>query len=430
MACPSKRPIIRDDTETSASQSKGFTRKHRRVAPLTPLSTSNIIPNEIGFQVLKDVPVANLLDLRLLNSSYRHEIDTHIFYYHLQRAELIGYLGPKVGFDRLLERLSYDDHLAYTFVRAQFDSVDPPAEGQAKWDTRAAYFRIGPAWYEALKRIGGRAEWGDAYFNHMGNCLDPQEAPEVYGPLRWAVKVGGCVLDMDLEKYLRPKLQVDTEKGGVIIQIHDWKMMLVNFFREERAFQRLIKEREESEFTFGHHDDCLRALRRWRYRKNLELDDELSWQIDNMRALFGRAIHRPMHLNLSDTDYADAIAIIPMMEHTEDDAIRTLLMLRREASMSEQEHKRLRAIVTERTEMIEEMNEFEHQYRTWQEYTVAIPTFGLERLQIETIFDPNPLTWSKHVIARETEILERWKRQRKAIKHFRSFIAATNALQS
>jgi hypothetical protein len=442
MSSPGKRPITRADSETSASGLESSPRKQRRVvlscdddklpASHAPSSQSSTLPNEIGFQILKDIPVANLLDFRLLNSSYRNEIDTHIFYHHLQDAELIGYLGPKVGFDRLLERLSDEDHLAYTFVRAHFYQLDPPAEGQPKWTPRTAYFRVNPGWYETLKRIGGRVEWGDAYFNHMGNCLNLHEAPDVYGQLRWAIRVGGCVLDLGLEKHLQPKVyQIDPcFEEGVVITITDWKMVLQNFFREERALERLIREKEGSEFTFGHHEDCLRALRRWRYRSNLDLDDELAWQIDNMRALFGRAIHRPMHLNLSDTDYADAIAIIPMMEHTEDDAIRTLLMLRREASMNQKERKRLQTIVAERTEMIEEMNEFEHQFKTWQEYTLAVPTFSLERLQIERIFDPNPLTWSKQVIARETDILDRWKRQREALKHFRSFIAATNEIQA
>lgn len=120
--------------------------------------SSNVLrdlPTELVLNILEKVSVCDVLDLRILSKAYEKAIDTHVFYHHIQNAELVGYLGPHEG---LLEQLTPEECMDFVLVRAKFDRLEELLEGQAKWDPKGALFRIERSWFKALERIGGHIE--------------------------------------------------------------------------------------------------------------------------------------------------------------------------------------------------------------------------------------------------------------------------------
>jgi len=62
------------------------------------------LPAEVLLTVLDNADPADILDHRLVCKAFKQVIDTSVLYYHIQRVELIGYLGPKEG--QLMEQLN------------------------------------------------------------------------------------------------------------------------------------------------------------------------------------------------------------------------------------------------------------------------------------------------------------------------------------
>lgn len=62
------------------------------------------LPAEVLLTVLDNADPADILDHRLVCKAFKEVIDTSVLYYHIQRVELIGYLGPKEG--QLMEQLN------------------------------------------------------------------------------------------------------------------------------------------------------------------------------------------------------------------------------------------------------------------------------------------------------------------------------------
>jgi hypothetical protein len=88
-----------------------------------------IIPAELLITLLENVDAAEILDYRLVSSSFRKVIDTNMLYHHIQCVELIGYLGPKEH--DLFEHLNAKDYWDLAFVKARFDCLDDKEKGQA-----------------------------------------------------------------------------------------------------------------------------------------------------------------------------------------------------------------------------------------------------------------------------------------------------------
>jgi hypothetical protein len=224
----------------------------------------------------------------------------------------------------------------------------------------------------------------------------------VYGQLRWCVRVGTTVLDfgiedeemVDIELVEQDDYDEDDPMGCISFRVTDWKVMLKNAFREERALKALMLETEEDDYTYNHLEDSLRDMRRRRFRSKLDpkdLDESRYICImDNMKPLWGK--HTSINV---DQDYGD-------IERAECNAVQTLMLLRKEASISIREREALDLIVLERSTMHKEIKEVDGLYKKWRENLLTLPNLSLEHLYIDEDLDPNPMTWSKEIMDRKS----------------------------
>lgn len=384
------------------------------------------LPGEILLTILEMVEPCDLLDHRLVCKSFRDAVDTHVFYHHIQDAELIGYLGSKKNW--LLEHLNSKDYWDFAFVKTRFDCLDDQEEGQAKWDPPGASFRISSAWADALIRVGGYFHPGNAWWDHMTATLDLQEAPFVYGQLRWCIKIGPAVLDFGIADKNEVNIELIEiaafDKNDPVtcltIRVTDWKVMLMNFFREERALKLLMQETLDADYTYSHMEDSLRDMRRKRYRSKLNPDDQ-----NDSRTLWKMSIMRPLWGRVSN---GSATASWDDVERVENFAVETLLLLRRDAAMSHYERAELDMLVVEKATMNKEIKLLDSMFKKWQEQLLALPNLSLERIHLDQELYPNPLTWSDEVVDRLKQSLTRWKGQKEVIKQMTAFLDATNTV--
>lgn len=330
-----------------------------RVGPAT--ASTLRIPPELILTVLQHADPAEMLDLRLISRGIKMDIDTHVLYHKIQRVELIGYLGPK--HDQLFEHLDAKEYWDFAFVRATFDRLDDQPGGNAVWEPKGAHFRIATSWFDAFARIGGEFRSGNAWWDHMRQCLDLGKTPAVYGQLRWCVKVGPAVFDLgigdedeiDIQLIKRDDDKDDESGDDFSIRVTDWKHMLMNVFREERALRSLMKDTREDQYTYNHLEDSLRAMRRKHFLSKLDERDRNDcrniWKIENMIPLWGK------HTYFSNNrDHVD-------VEHAERNAVQTLMLLRKEASVSSREPDALNTIVVERATVRKELEKVDQLFK-------------------------------------------------------------------
>ncbi|KAK1911906.1 hypothetical protein P3342_010991 [Pyrenophora teres f. teres] len=435
---PSKVPQFQHDSESDVNNTRFESpgKRMRRVHDMAsdPVPASHIapaaastlrIPLELILAVLQYADPAEIVGLRILSSGIKKDIDTYLLYHTVQRVELIGYLGPKK--DRLLERLASEDYWGFALVRTTFDCLDDQPKGKALWEPDGAYFRVDKSWFQVFDRIGGTVISGNTWWDHVRQCLDLENPPKGCGQLRWCVKVGPTVLDFGTEDRDEVDIQLveregdeDDEPGnGLFIRATNWKLMLRNFFREERALKLLMEETKEDGYTYNHLEDSLRHIRRKRFRSKLDKnhpeDCRTIWKIDHMSTLWNKHTYF-----LLEGAYRK-------MELAERYAVRTLMLLRKEASMPNRKRDALNKIVAERAAMRKGLQQVDQLFKNWQEHLLALPYLSLERLHLDEDFDSNPLTWSKRVIYRDLDSLTRWKRQKPVIEPIASVLDAANA---
>jgi hypothetical protein len=61
---------------------------------------------------------------------------------------------------------------------------------------------------------------------------------------------------------------------------------------------------------------------------------------------------------------------------------------------------------------------------------LGLPYLSLERLHIDQDLDPDPMTWTKELVDRESQSLARWKAQRHVSKSVTAQLDASNAAVS
>jgi hypothetical protein len=379
-----------------------------------------------------------------VNCGFRDELDGRLLHRHIQRVELIGYLGPKD--DPLFQNLDAKDYWNYAFVMATFDYLDDKTRGIHKGRLFVST-KPGGMLSHALAEISEsgmhektvhrtNCETYTDYvrpslrWDHTIKCLDLAKSPSVYGQLWWCVKVGACVLDfgiedesiLDIELVPHEEHDEDDPTSCISFRVTDWKVMLKNVFREERALKALMQETEEDEFTYDHLEESLRDMRRQRFRSrldpNVDGDSTLIWKMDHMAPLWGR--YASFTVNI---DYDD-------IERAERNAVRTLKQLRKEASMTVRERDAFDMIVVERGMMHKEMKELDELFKKFQENILALPNLNLERLHIDQELDPNAMTWTKEIVDRERQSLATWKAQRQVSKDLKAQLDLTNAAAS
>ena len=277
MVSPRKRHLVRDesDTDSDAEVVVSWEKRQRRIicteddddvqfstegsaasnktdaALLQSLNASQrpppsllpTLPSEILLTILEHVPAAYVLDLRLVNSSFRTAIDTRVFYRHIQQVELVGYLGPYNYNDSMME-MSPDDYWRFALVRAHFAGLDGWEPGQARWEPKRAKFRPTNDWIDTLHGIGGEIQSANGWWKYVLGCLDLEFPPEVYSQLRWCVKAGGVALDIGIPDGLGKDTGIKMlgDDKGVVFQVTDWKALLWNLFSEEKALNVLLEE--------------------------------------------------------------------------------------------------------------------------------------------------------------------------------------------
>ncbi|PZD37083.1 hypothetical protein A1F97_07896 [Pyrenophora tritici-repentis] len=407
--------MVNCPTNTQASTEHDIVPNH--AAASTPR-----LPLEIILAVLQHVHPAQILDLRLLSSNITKDMDTHFLYHTIQRVELISYLSPKE--ERLFKytHLAPKDYWDFTFVEATFDRMDDQPDGKAAWEPDGAHFRIDKAWFDTFRRIGGTFALGNAWGDHVRQCLDLENPPQVYGQLRWCVKIGPAVLDFGIED--RDELDIELverknsdEPGNTLsIRVKNWKRMLMNFFREERVLKTVMEQTKDYPYTYNHVEDSLRGMRRKLLRSKIDEEDRddygYIWMFDNMTPLWSNF---PPLRELS------------AMEVAENHAIEALMLLRKEASISKRVRFSLRKLVKERTAMYADLQKLCQLFNKWQEKVLDLSNLGVSTHRYEDL-DPNHMTWSKDVVDRELECLKIWKEQKPQIAQMVAILNANNAI--
>jgi hypothetical protein len=182
-------------------------------------------------------------------------------------------------------------------------------------------------------------------WDHAMKCLNLTKSPSVYGQLRWCVKVGATVLDfgiadeevVDIQLIEHEDYNGDDPASCISIRVTDWKVILINVFREEKALKSLMQETEEDDYTYDHLEDSLRDMRHQHFRSRLDPNEDEDGsrilEMDHMRPLWGK--YSSVSVN---PDYDD-------IERAERNAVRTLKLIRREASMTVRERDALDLIV-------------------------------------------------------------------------------------
>ncbi|KAF2190154.1 hypothetical protein K469DRAFT_560691 [Zopfia rhizophila CBS 207.26] len=373
------------------------------------------IPAEVLLNILDYIPVAYILPFRLVCRGFRDAIDTRVLYSYLPRTRLIGYVGPK--YKHPLSQLSPREYQAFHLVSADFErlSYDGIQKG-AKWDATYAFFRIEERWFELLEELGG-LRVGTSKWDGQLCRLDLDEAPEHYGTLRWAVRLDQAVNDAAFPNLPSASFEIDFGNGMIRVL---WKRMLLRFLTEEYAIRMKLEEKQHSQYTFSHHEDCLRAVRRDRLRRPLNPDDKddrmLIWGLKCLRPLFGQR------------RYDRASSPWDGIEDAEDDAAKVLLLLRKEAAMSPKECEYLQQLAKNRDAMVKQMSENQDLFNKWQSKLYSFPRSPYWESGFPTELDPNPLAWSDETRAAEEERLGRWASQQKTVEQFTKLLQGSIGL--
>lgn len=210
------------------------------------------LPAELLLQILEYVPVDHVLDWRLVCKGFRDAIDGRVLYHHLHRTELIGYLGPRYS-DPMVE-LDDEQYEKIHLMRARFKCIQGQAsDGPAKketpvWSARNALFKVDDSWLDDFVHISGAAArqgntvWdADNQWTDTLKRLNLHSSEEVFGTLRWCIRLDHAVLDLDfpierLQNKMRFYIHPDC-----YIQL-DWKDTILRFLKTERALRLMLEK--------------------------------------------------------------------------------------------------------------------------------------------------------------------------------------------
>jgi hypothetical protein len=219
-----------------------------------PPSTATPLPAELLLRILEYVPVDYILDWRVVCRGFRDAIDGRILYHHLQRTQLVGYLGPRNMWP--LQNLTDEQYDRMQFLYADFQHVEDigsielrPLHSNPIWCSKYAVFKIdysyfgaNPKLYDANLEYDSTIEYADAIWNNALNRLELAGTEEGFGSLRWCVKLDHAVLDVDFP------LDAARKSFDIVINLHNatikvaWKDMLWSFLKTEGALRRMLDQ--------------------------------------------------------------------------------------------------------------------------------------------------------------------------------------------
>lgn len=211
------------------------------------------LPAEILLHILEHVPVDYILDWRLVCRGFRDAIDGRILYRHVQRTQLIGFMGAKGRYP--MECLTEDEHERSYLVRANFarmEDVGHTTPGTKRtgplWGCSHAVFDIDESWLQAFRHASGSMGSDGIVIDlvdmkwqariHMLEC----QLEEGFGTLRWCIQLDHAVLDLDFPLTARRKtfdVAVRLKERTVKVA---WKDMLFRFLKTERRLRRTLEE--------------------------------------------------------------------------------------------------------------------------------------------------------------------------------------------
>ncbi|KAF2703500.1 hypothetical protein K504DRAFT_392336 [Pleomassaria siparia CBS 279.74] len=381
------------------------------------------LPAEILLHILDHIPIHYLLDWRRVCRGFRDAIDGPVLYQHLQRTELIGYIGPQRTDSR---NLSDEDYQQLYLLRARFLCViddngtrprDPKQAG-VKWSSRYATFNNEDGWFQKLEELSRH----DAQLKQgiLGD-LNPISAFHEFGTLQWCIKLDNAVLDVELPIQKEGLYLALNSESGVRIRLL-WRDALLALLKSEAKMRKMLEDKKDCEFTFTLQEDCLRAVRRQRLRAALNQDDKedrrTRWALGLLRPLFGKI------------RYDKAGHPWDLLERTEEKAMVMLKMLRREASLTAEELTHLKQLANDRATMAEELESMNELFATWKEnlYSPVLRATTVAILSTERMPDmnANPLFWSDEMIYVEENRVRKWITQRKVVEQLVALLKSSN----
>ncbi|KAJ4984544.1 hypothetical protein SVAN01_09945 [Stagonosporopsis vannaccii] len=386
------------------------------------------LPAELLVLILEYVPIAYVLDWRLVCRGFRDAIDGPVLYHHLQRAQLLGYLGPRTS--TIMDRLTDEEYEDLHLVTAPFDSLPPDGPNLNPgplWRRSHAVFSMDAQWCER-HRSWDTPDNGLPSVNSLLSQLELHRSRQGFGTLIWALKLDTAVLDLDLP--LEPErrtfdVNVDLESATAMATVTvEWRPMLFRFIKTETALRHLMAAKRDSSVTFSHAEDCLRAVRRQRLHAALDpdnkIDRHLKWSLRLLRPLWHVTGHR-------DPSLLDVV---------EGDAVGTLLLLRRTALLSKQQIKHLHHLAVEYARMTRVLSELSHSLRTLKAHLI-LPGhddtlyFDTPEVQLEARRLPlNPVAWSDEQRVSVEARVQRWKAQERLVTQMRALMVASQEARS
>lgn len=212
------------------------------------------LPAELLLHILEYVPVDYVLDWRFVCRGFRDAIDGRILYHHLQRTELIGFMGARDAYP--MSQMTDEEYEEAHLLRANFhhlecshDEVSSTQQARPIWDASYAVFRINDDWYQTFWEIGGAAlqngdtiEDADPIWWVTFEKLQLWHPEAGFGTLRWCIKLDHVVLDLDIPlEATRKALDVHIDLRTKTIRV-GWKAMLGRCLKTETALRRLMEQ--------------------------------------------------------------------------------------------------------------------------------------------------------------------------------------------
>lgn len=374
------------------------------------------LPAELLLLILEHVPVAHVLDWRLVCRGFRDAIDGPILFHQLQRLQLIGYLGPRSLPD--LKTLGQHAYEKLHLMPTQFTSMDgtPSLPGTQQgssppWASTHAVFKMRHAWFAAYRALNvPRSK--SSMLSQISLCRTDQ----AYGTLVWILKLDTAVLDLDLplEPHRRHfDFEVDLKTRTLRVE---WKAMLFRFLRTERALRLLMDKKQDSAFTFSHAEDCLRFIRRQGLQAALDMDSKvdrhIKWSLRLLRPLWGIGGYR----DPSTLDPAEA------------DAVRVLLLLRREASLSSFQIRHLYQLAKDYNAMVKSVDSLAQSFKDLKQQLVMPGHSRVHEIDVSSHqqLPVNPISWSDELRADVETRVQRWKATQRVVEQMQALLVTSH----
>lgn len=384
-------------------------------------STTPLLPAELLLLIIERVPAEHVLDWRLVCRGFRDAIDGRVLFYHLQRTQLVGYLGSRTFAtmtsmsDKAYEELS----LLFANFSCLVDggSKSGQAARSALWESSHAVFTFDPQWARAHQYHEHRE--GIPSRVSLLNRLNLSRNDQAYGALTWAIQLGASVLDLDFPLEVGRQtfdITIDTEHSTIRVE---WKPMLFRFLKTERALRLLMEKKSDSAFSFSHAEDCLRAVRRQRLHAALDpdnkIDRHIKWSLRLLQPLWGVSGHK------------DPSTLAPS-EHS---AARVLLLLRRTAALSAKQIAHLEQLSEDYNDLVSMMNGLARSVQTVQSQLVRrsqqevlyheVPQQYLESQRVPI----NPITWPDSLRADIESRVQKWRAQRDVLEQMQALMVVS-----